>query len=160
MPLKGEYEPSKAQFVRDQVELYENSGGTQGTTLSVLVTRDEDERLRDLPVVILTTLGAKSGKIRKTPVMRVEHDGTYAVIASMAGAPTHPVWYHNAVADPRVELQDGPVRQDMLAREVTGDEKTLWWARAVEAFPDYAAYQKNTDREIPVLVLEPTAQEH
>lgn len=122
MPLKGEYEPSKAQFVRDQVERYESSGGTQGTTLIVLVTREEDERLRDLPVVILTTLGAKSGKIRKTPVMRVEHDGSYAVIASMAGAPTHPVWYHNAVADPRVKLQDGPVRQDMLAREVTGDE--------------------------------------
>ncbi|MEU0060893.1 nitroreductase family deazaflavin-dependent oxidoreductase [Streptomyces sp. NPDC006334] len=160
MPLKGEYEPSKAQFVRDQVELYESSGGTQGTMLSVLVTREEDERLRDLPVVILTTLGAKSGKIRKTPVMRVEHNGSYAVIASMAGAPTHPVWYHNAVADPRVELQDGPVRQDMLAREVTGDEKALWWARAVEAFPDYATYQKNTDREIPVLVLEPTAHEH
>ncbi|MFJ9026019.1 nitroreductase family deazaflavin-dependent oxidoreductase [Streptomyces sp. NPDC102259] len=160
MPLKGEYEPSKAQFVRDQVELYESSGGTQGITLSVLVAREEDERLRDLPVVILTTLGAKSGKIRKTPVMRVEHDGSYAVIASMAGAPTHPVWYHNAVADPRVELQDGPVRQDMLAREVTGDEKALWWARAVEAFPDYAAYQKNTDREIPVLVLEPAAHEH
>ncbi|MCX5374776.1 nitroreductase family deazaflavin-dependent oxidoreductase [Streptomyces sp. NBC_00015] len=161
MPLKGEYEPSKAQFVRDQVELYESSGGTQGTTLSVLVTREEeDERLRDLPVVILTTLGAKSGKIRKTPVMRVEHNGSYAVIASMAGAPTHPVWYHNAVADPRVELQDGPVRQDMLAREVTGDEKALWWARAVEAFPDYATYQKNTAREIPVFVLEPTAHEH
>jgi deazaflavin-dependent oxidoreductase (nitroreductase family) len=160
MPLKGEYEPSKAQFVRDQVELYESSGGTQGTTLSVLVAREEDERLRDLPVVILTTLGAKSGKIRKTPVMRVEHDGSYAFIASMAGAPTHPVWYHNAVADPRVELQDGPVRQDMLAREVTGDEKTLWWARAVEAFPDYAIYQKNTERAIPVLVLEPTAHEH
>ncbi|MET8167484.1 nitroreductase family deazaflavin-dependent oxidoreductase [Streptomyces sp. NPDC005329] len=160
MPLKGEYEPSKAQFVRDQVELYESSGGTQGTTLRVLVARVEDERLRDLPVVILTTLGAKSGKIRKTPVMRVEHDGSYAVIASMAGAPTHPVWYHNAVADPRVELQDGPVRQDMLAREVTGDEKALWWARAVEAFPDYAEYQKNTDREIPVLVLESAAHEH
>ncbi|WP_369255146.1 nitroreductase family deazaflavin-dependent oxidoreductase [Streptomyces sp. R35] len=160
MPLKGEYEPSKAQFVRDQVKQYESSGGTQGTTLSVLVARDEDERLRDLPVVILTTLGAKSGKIRKTPVMRVEHDGTYAVIASMAGAPTHPVWYHNAVADPRVELQDGPVRQDMLAREVTGEEKAVWWARAVEAFPDYAEYQKNTTREIPVLVLEPAAQEH
>ncbi|MFF0013259.1 nitroreductase family deazaflavin-dependent oxidoreductase [Streptomyces sp. NPDC005374] len=160
MPLKGEYEPSKAQFVRDQVELYESSGGTQGTTLSVLVAQEEDERLRDLPVVILTTLGAKSGKIRKTPVMRVEHDGSYAVVASMAGAPTHPVWYHNAVADPRVELQDGPVRQDMSAREVTGDEKALWWARAVEAFPDYATYQKNTDREIPVLVLEPTAHEH
>ncbi|MCT9138583.1 nitroreductase family deazaflavin-dependent oxidoreductase [Streptomyces violarus] len=160
MPLKGEYEPSKAQFVRDQVELYESSGGTQGTTLSVLVTREEDERLRDLPVVILTTLGAKSGKIRKTPLMRVEHDGTYAVVASMAGAPNHPVWYHNVVADPRVELQDGPVRQDMLAREVTGDEKALWWARSVEAFPDYAEYQKKTDREIPVLVLEPAAQEH
>jgi deazaflavin-dependent oxidoreductase (nitroreductase family) len=148
MPLKGEYEPSTAQFVRDQVELYESSGGTEGTTL------------QDLPVVILTTLGAKSGKIRKVPVMRVEHDGSYAVVASMAGAPKHPVWYHNAVADPRVELQDGPVRQDMLAREVTGDEKAVWWARAVEAFPDYAEYQKNTDREIPVLVLEPAAQKH
>ncbi|GAA2414248.1 nitroreductase/quinone reductase family protein [Streptomyces coeruleofuscus] len=160
MPLKGEYEPSRAQFVRDQVELYERSGGTEGTTLSVLVAREEDEGLRDLPVVILTTLGAKTGKIRKTPVMRVEHHGSYAVVASMAGAPHHPVWYHNAVADPRVELQDGPVRQDMLAREVTGDEKALWWARAVEAFPDYAEYQKKTDREIPVLVLEPAAQDH
>ena len=160
MPLKGEYEPSEAQFVRDQVELYESSGGTQGTTLSVLVARDEDERFRDLPVVILTTLGAKSGKIRKTPVMRVENDGVYAVVASMAGAPKHPVWNHNAVADPRVELQDGTVRQDMLAREVTGEEKSVWWARAVEAFPDYAEYQKNTTREIPVLVLEPAVQEH
>ncbi|MGN9844609.1 nitroreductase family deazaflavin-dependent oxidoreductase [Nonomuraea sp. H19] len=160
MPLKGEYEPSRAQFVRDQVELYESSGGTQGTTLGVLVSREEDEKLRDLPVVILTTMGAKSGKIRKTPVMRVEHDGAYAVVASMGGAPTHPVWYHNVVADPRVELQDGPVRQDMLAREVTGDEKAVWWARAVEAFPDYAEYQKNTDRQIPVLVLEPAAQKH
>jgi deazaflavin-dependent oxidoreductase (nitroreductase family) len=160
MPLKGEYEPSTAQFVRDQVELYESSGGTEGTTLSVLVRGEEDESLRDLPVVILTTLGARSGKIRKTPVMRVEHDGVYAVVASMGGAPTHPVWYHNAVADPRVELQDGPVRQDLLAREVTGDEKALWWTRAVEAFPGYAEYQLNTDREIPVLVLEPAAQAH
>ncbi|MFI6436909.1 nitroreductase family deazaflavin-dependent oxidoreductase [Streptomyces sp. NPDC050759] len=125
MPLNGEYEPSTAQFVRDQVELYESSGGTQGTTLGVLVTRD-----------------------------------SYAVVASAGGAPKHPVWYHNAVADPRVELQDGPVRQDMLAREVTGDEKAMWWARAVEAFPPYAEYQKNTDREIPVLVLEPAAQAH
>ena len=160
MPLKGEYEPSKAQFVRDQVELYESSDGTQGTSLSVTVARKEDERLRDLPVVILTTLGAKSGKIRKTPVMRVEHDGVYAVVASMAGAPKHPVWYHNAVADPRGELQDGPVRQNMPAREVTGNEKALWWARVVEAFPDYAEYQKNTEREIPVLVLEPAAHKH
>lgn len=160
MPLKGEYEPNPVQFVRDQVELYESSGGTQGTPLSVLVAREEDEKLQDLPVVILTTLGAKSDKIRKTPVMRVEHDGSYAVIASMAGAPTHPVWYHNAVAEPRVELQDGPARQDMLAREVTGNEKALWWARAVEAFPDYAEYQTKTDREIPVLVLEPAPHEH
>jgi len=160
MPLKGEYEPSKAQFVREQVELYESSGGRRGTTLSVVVVREGDERLQDLPVVILTTLGAKSGKLRKTPVMRVEHDSSYAVVASMAGAPNHPVWYHNAVADPRVELQDGPVRQDMLAREVTGDEKAVWWARAVDAFPDYAEYQKKTDREIPVLVLEPATQEH
>ena len=160
MPLKGEYEPSAAQFVRDQVELYESSGGTEGTTLSVLVARDEDEQLRDLPVVILTTLGARSGKIRKSPVMRVEHDGVYAVVASMGGAPTHPVWYHNVVADPRVELQDGPVRQDMLAREATGDEKAVWWARAVEAFPDLADHQKKTDRAIPVFVLEPAAEDH
>ncbi len=92
--------------------------------------------------------------------MRVEHDGSYAVVASMGGAPTHPVWYHNVVADPRVELQDGPVRQDMLAREVTGDEKAAWLTRAVEAFPNYAEYQKNTDREIPILVLEPAAEKH
>ncbi|WP_406176454.1 nitroreductase family deazaflavin-dependent oxidoreductase [Streptomyces canus] len=160
MPLNGEYEPSTAQFVRDQVELYESSGGTQGTTLGVLVTREEDEELEDVPVVILTTLGAKSGKIRKSPLIRVEHDGSYAVVASAGGAPEHPVWYHNAVADPRVELQDGPARRDMLAREVTGDEKAVWWARAVEAFPDYAEYQKNTDREIPVLVLEPAPEAH
>ncbi|MBW8741010.1 MAG: nitroreductase family deazaflavin-dependent oxidoreductase, partial [Streptomyces turgidiscabies] len=119
MPLNGEYEPSTAQFVRAQVELYESSGGTQGTTLGVLVTREEDEELEDVPVVILTTLGAKSRKIRKSPLIRVEHDGSYAVVASAGGAPKHPVWYHNAVADPRVELQDGPVRRDMLAREVT-----------------------------------------
>jgi F420H(2)-dependent quinone reductase len=148
MPLKGEYEPSTMQFVRDQVELYESSGGTEGTTL------------QDLPVIILTTLGAKSGKIRKSPLMRVEHNGSYAVVASMGGAPTHPVWYHNLVADPRVELQDGPVRQDMLAREVTGDEKAAWLARAVEAFPDYAEFQKKTDREIPIFVLEPAAEKH
>jgi F420H(2)-dependent quinone reductase len=148
MPLTGEYDPNPVQFVRDQVALYESSGGTQGTTL------------QDRPVVILTTLGAKSGKIRKSPLMRVEHNGCYAVVASMGGAPKHPVWYHNVVADPRVELQDGPARRDMLAREVTGDEKALWWARAVEAFPDYAEYQNKTDREIPVFVLEPAAQQH
>jgi len=148
MPIEGEYEPSPEQWVRDQVELYERSGGTEGTTM------------RGMPVVILTTRGAKSGKVRKTPLMRVEHEGTYAVVASLGGAPTHPVWYHNVVADPRVELQDGPVRQDMTAREVTGEEKAVWWKRAVEAFPDYAAYQRKTDREIPVFVLEPAPGGH
>ncbi|MBO8193588.1 nitroreductase family deazaflavin-dependent oxidoreductase [Streptomyces oryzae] len=148
MPIDGEYEPSPEQWVRDQVELYERSGGTEGTTM------------RGMPVVILTTRGAKSGKVRKTPLMRVEHEGTYAVVASLGGAPTHPVWYHNVVADPRVELQDGPVRQDMTAREVTGEEKAVWWKRAVEAFPDYAAYQRKTDREIPVFVLEPAPGGH
>jgi deazaflavin-dependent oxidoreductase (nitroreductase family) len=143
MAINGEYEPSPAQWVRDQVEEYEGSGGTRGTTM------------RGMPVVILTNKGAKSGKIRKTPLMRVEHDGRYAVVASQGGAPKHPTWYHNLVADPQVQLQDGPVRQDMIAREVTGDEKAEWWDRAVEAFPDYADYQKKTDREIPVFVLEP-----
>lgn len=148
MPLQGEYEPSPAQWVRDQVEQYESSGGTEGTSM------------RGMPVIILTTLGAKSGKIRKTPLMRVEHNGAYAVVASQGGAPKHPVWYHNLTADPRAELQDGPVRKDMTAREVTGDEKALWWERAVEAFPDYADYQKKTDRQIPVLVLEPAESDH
>ncbi|MBQ0865997.1 nitroreductase family deazaflavin-dependent oxidoreductase [Streptomyces smyrnaeus] len=148
MPIEGEYEPSPEQWVRDQVELYERSGGTEGTTM------------RGMPVVVLTTKGARSGKVRKTPLMRVEHDGKYAVVASLGGAPTHPVWYHNVVADPRVELQDGPVRQDMTAREVTGEEKAVWWKRAVEAYPDYADYQRKTDREIPVFVLEPTPGGH
>jgi len=143
MPLQGEYEPSPSNWAREQVELYESSGGTKGTTL------------RGLPVVVLTTLGARSGKIRKTPVMRVEHDGTYVAVASLGGAPKHPVWYHNLVANPHVELQDGPVKQDMVAREVTGEEKATWWTRAVEAFPDYADYQKKTERQIPVFVLEP-----
>jgi deazaflavin-dependent oxidoreductase (nitroreductase family) len=142
MPLEGEYEPSPAAWVRDQVELYESSGGTQGTTL------------RDLPVIILTTKGAKSGKIRKTPLMRVEHDGKYAAVASLGGAPKHPVWYFNVLEDPHVELQDGPQKWDLTAREVTGDEKALWWERAVAAYPDYEDYQKKTDRVIPVFVLE------
>lgn len=145
MPLDGEYEPSPTAWVREQVELYESSGGTKGTTL----------RDTGLPVVILTTRGARSGKIRKTPVMRVEHEGRYAAVASLGGAPRHPVWYYNLQAEPLLELQDGPVRQDMRAREVTGDEKARWWERAVEAFPQYAEYQKKTDREIPVFVLEP-----
>ncbi|GAA2696702.1 MULTISPECIES: nitroreductase family deazaflavin-dependent oxidoreductase [Actinosynnema] len=143
MPLSGEYDPSPEKWVRDQVELYESSGGTEGTTL------------RGMPVIVLTTLGAKSGKIRKSPLMRVEHEGRYAIVASLGGAPKHPVWYHNVVAHPHVELQDGPVRKEYVAREVTGDEKARWWERAVAAFPDYADYQRKTEREIPVFVLDP-----
>jgi deazaflavin-dependent oxidoreductase (nitroreductase family) len=142
MPLDGDYEPSTQKWVRDQVELYESSSGTKGTTL------------RGMPVIILTTKGAKSGKLRKIALMRVEHEGSYAVVASMGGAPKNPVWYYNVVAHPRVELQDGPARQDMLAREVTGEEKTGWRERSVAAYPDYANYQTKTDREIPVFVLE------
>ncbi len=111
--------------------------------------------MQGLPVVILTTLGAKTGKLRKTPLMRVEHDGSYAVVASLGGAPKNPVWYHNVVAHPAVELQDGPVRRDMVAREVAGDEKAVWWQRAVDAFSGYADYQQQTARQIPVFVLEP-----
>jgi deazaflavin-dependent oxidoreductase (nitroreductase family) len=148
MPLTGEYQPSPAQWVRDQVELYESSGGTQGTTM------------KGKPVVVLTTVGAKSGKLRKTPLMRVEHDGLYAVVASMGGAPEHPVWYHNLVADPRAELQDGPNRWDVVAREITGEERELWWARAAEAWPDYNEYVKKTDRAIPVFLLTPAPVPH
>ncbi|MFJ5726556.1 nitroreductase family deazaflavin-dependent oxidoreductase [Streptomyces paradoxus] len=146
MPLEGEYEPSPTQWVRKQVELYESSGGTEGTTLQG----------SNMPVVVLTSRGAKSGKLRKTPVMRVEHQGRYAAVASLGGAPKHPVWYFNILADPHVELQDGPVKRDMTAREVTGEEKAAWWERAVAAYPAYADYQKKTDREIPVFVLEPS----
>jgi deazaflavin-dependent oxidoreductase (nitroreductase family) len=144
MPLTGKYEPSTQQWVKDQVELYESSGGLEGTTL------------RGLPVVIMTNRGVKSGRLRKTPVMRVEHEGRYAAVASKGGLPTHPVWYYNLVADPLIELQDGPVKTDMTARQVTGNEKTVWWERAVAAYPDYADYQTKTTREIPVFVLEPT----
>jgi len=111
--------------------------------------------MRGMPVVILTTKGVKSGKVRKTPLMRVEHEGAYAVVASQGGAPTHPQWYFNLVASQHVELQDGPVKQDMTARELSGEERAVWWARAVAAFPDYANYQAKTERQIPVFVLEP-----
>ena len=149
MPLSGEYEPSPEKWVRDQVELYESSGGTEGTTL----------RDTGLPVVIVTNVGAKSGKLRKTPLMRVEHEGCYAAIASKGGAPEHPVWYANLLAHPHVELQDGPHKQDMVAREVHGEERAQWWERAVAAYPPYAEYQEKTEREIPVLVLEPMGDE-
>ncbi|MFT2815850.1 nitroreductase family deazaflavin-dependent oxidoreductase [Leifsonia sp. A12D58] len=142
MPLNGEYEPSQEKWVRDQVELYESSGGTQGTTM------------RGMPVVVVTTVGAKTGKLRKVALMRVEHDGEYAIVASLGGSDKNPVWYSNVVEHPVVELQDGPQKWDMVAREIFGVEKAEWWERAVEAYPEYAEYQKKTDREIPVFVLE------
>jgi len=145
VPLTGEYQPSTSERTRNQVELFERSGGA------------EDATLRGMPVVVLTTVGAKSGKLRKNALMRVEHDGEYAVVASLGGSPTHPVWYHNVVANPLVELQDGAARRDYTAREVNGAEKVLWWERAVAAYPDYADYQQRTEREIPVFALTPTA---
>jgi len=145
MPVEEEYEPSPSAWVRDQVELYEGSGGTQGTTLGDT----------GLPVVIITNRGVRSGKVRKTPLMRVEHDGRYAAVASQGGAPKHPNWYYNFRANPSVQLQDGTDRTGMVARELTGEERAQWWERAVAAFPPYAEYQKKTARQIPVFVLEP-----
>jgi len=145
MPIDGEYEPSPAAWVREQVEQYESSGGTQGTTL----------RQTGLAVVVVTNRGVRSGKVRKTPVMRVEHDGRYAMVASKGGAPDNPLWYYNVRANPEVELQDGPQKHDMVARELSGDERAEWWQRAVAAFPPYAEYQQKTARQIPVFVLEP-----
>jgi F420H(2)-dependent quinone reductase len=143
MPLSGEYEPSTSDWARENAEKYMESGGTDGT------------ELQGRPVILLTSIGAKTGKIRKTPLMRVEHGGEYAVVASLGGAPKNPVWYHNIKAHPRVELQDGTVNKDYEAREVFGDEKAAWWERAVAAWPDYANYQTKTDRQIPVFVLTP-----
>jgi F420H(2)-dependent quinone reductase len=143
MPLSGEYEPSTSDWARENAELYMSSGGKEGT------------ELKGKPVVLLTTIGAKTGRVRKTPLMRVEHDGEYAVVGSLGGAPKHPVWYFNIKANPRVELQDGTETRDYEAREVLGDEKAIWWERALEAWPDYADYQRKTDRQIPVFVLTP-----
>lgn len=143
MPLHGEYVPSPSQWVRDQVEVYERTGGAEGATL------------QGKPVIVLTTRGAKTGKLRKIPLMRVEHEGRYAAVASMGGAPEHPVWYHNLVAEPQIELQDGAQKWDMTARELSGAEREEWWQRAVAAFPPYADYQERTEREIPVFLLEP-----
>ena len=141
MPLSGEYAPSTSDWAREQAEQYMDSGGTEGT------------QLQGKPVILLTTVGAKSGKLRKTPLMRVEHDGEYAVVASLGGAPKNPVWYYNIKANPRVEVQDGTQRHDYQAREAVGEEKARWWDRAVQVWPDYANYQKKTDRQIPVFVL-------
>jgi F420H(2)-dependent quinone reductase len=143
MSLDREYEPSPEQWVRDQVAAYESSGGTEATTL------------RGVPVVVVTSIGAKSGKVRKNPVMRVEHDGSYALVASKGGAPTHPTWYHNLVAHPYVELQDGPVRRRYAVRVAEGEERVRWWKRAVAVWPEYADYQTRTDREIPVFIADP-----
>jgi F420H(2)-dependent quinone reductase len=143
MPLTGEYEPGTSAWSRKQTELFEATNGEQGADL------------RGRPIIVLTSVGAKTGRLRKTPLMRVEHDGVYAIVASLGGAPKNPVWYHNLKKDPHVELQDGPAKRDYQAREVTGDEKAVWWKRAVEAWPDYANYQKKTERQIPVFVLEP-----
>lgn len=145
MPLNGEYAPSTSAWARTQAERYEASGGTEANTLGDT----------GLPVIVMTSVGAKTGKLRKTALMRVEHEGVYAVVASLGGAPKHPVWYFNLVANPHVELQDGAEKREYTAREVLGDEKALWWERAVAAYPPYADYQAKTERQIPVFVLEP-----
>ena len=143
MPLYGEYQPSSSAWARKHAEAYEASGGRDSATL------------RGRPIILLTSVGARSGTLRKTALMRVEHDGAYAVVASQGGAPKHPVWYHNLKAHPHVELQDGAIKLDYIAREVEGDEKAIWWERAVDTWPDYAKYQRRTTRPIPVFVLEP-----
>ncbi len=143
MPLNGEYAPSTAAWVRRQAERYEATDGREAADL------------QGRPVIVLTSLGAKTGKLRKTALMRVEHDGEYAVVASLGGAARNPVWYHNLKAHPHVELQDGPTKRDYTARELDGDEKAVWWERAVATWPAYARYQTRTKRQIPVFVLEP-----
>lgn len=146
MSSDAAYLPSPSAWVRNQVSEYESSGGTAGTTLGDT----------GLPVVVLTMIGAKSGAVRKVPLMRVEHDGHYLAVASKGGAPQNPVWYQNLVANPDIDLQDGPARFRMRAREVPpGDERDLWWGRAVAAYPAYADYQTRTTRLIPVFVLDP-----
>ncbi|WP_157006629.1 nitroreductase family deazaflavin-dependent oxidoreductase [Agromyces laixinhei] len=141
MPLEGEYEPSTSGWARTQAEAFEASNGEASNTL------------RGMPIIVLTTVGAKSGKLRKTALMRVEHDGEYAVVASLGGAPKHPVWYWNVKKHPHVELQDGGEKHDYEAHELGGEERERWWARAVEAYPPYADYQLKTERLIPVFRL-------
>ena len=146
MPIEGEYEPSAWDWVSDQVERYESSGGQEANTFMDT----------GLPIIVVTTIGNKSGKVRKTPLMRVEHNGEYALVASVGGAPKNPVWYYNLKADPdSVVIQDGPEPFDARVREVNGDERAEWWDRAVAAYPPYAEYQTKTDRVIPVLVATP-----
>ena len=144
MAIEGEYIPSTAQWVRDQVDEYEGSGGTTGTTL----------RDTGLPVVIVTNRGAKTGAIRKTPLMRVEHEGSYLAVGSKGGAPQNPVWVYNLRKNPQVVVQDGAHTWEMTARELTGVERDQWWERAVAAYPPYTEYQQRTARLIPVFILE------
>jgi deazaflavin-dependent oxidoreductase (nitroreductase family) len=145
MPITGEYEPSTLAWVRDQVATYEASGGTEANTL----------RESGIPVIVVTSRGAKSGNVRKFALMRVEHEGEYALVASMGGQPQNPGWYHNLVAEPLVEIQDGPEPHDYTTDIVTGDERRIWWERAVEVFPTYSDYEAKTDRVIPVFVARP-----
>ena len=141
MPLSGEYAPSTSDWAREQAEAYEASGGAK------------EGDLRGMAIIVLTSVGAKTGLLRKTPLMRVEHEGQYAVIGSLGGAPKNPVWVYNLRAQPKVELQDGPEKHDYVAEEIDGDDRTIWWERAVAAYPPYADYQLKTDRLIPVFVL-------
>jgi F420H(2)-dependent quinone reductase len=146
MALQGTYVPSTFKWVRDQVDLYERTGGTEGSTL-----RDTGQ-----PVIIVTMRGAKTGDVRKIALMKVEHDGEYALVASLGGAPKHPVWYYNLLAHPdEVTIQDGPEPFDVTVREIDGDERAVWWERAAAAFPNYIEYQNKTERTIPVLIASP-----
>jgi len=143
MPIQGEYAPSTSDWARKQAEAFEASNGTKSNDM------------RGMPIIVVTSIGAKSGKVRKTPLMRVEHEGDYAAVASLGGAPKNPVWYYNFKKNPHVELQDETVKKDYIAREVSGEERDIWWERAVAAYPDYADYQQKTERVIPVFVLSP-----
>ncbi len=147
MTLTGEYQPSAAGWVRDHVEQIMRTGTTDGVTI------------RGLPTVLMTYRGAKTLKVRKTPVMRVEHEGRYAAVASDGGSPRHPQWYASLISEPILVLQDGTMTGEYRAREVFGEEKATWWSRAVDAYPPYADYQRKTDREIPVFVLEPVSED-
>ena len=147
MTLQGEYVPSSQQWVRDQVEAYEASGGAEANTL-----RDSGD-----PIIVITSVGARSGKLRKNPVMRVEKDGRYVAVASKGGAPEDPSWADNFRAHPEIDLQDGPEARSYTARELSGEERAQWWDHAVATWPTYASYQEKTDRQIPVFLLEPAS---
>ncbi|MFW2382869.1 MAG: nitroreductase family deazaflavin-dependent oxidoreductase, partial [Acidimicrobiales bacterium] len=147
MPIEGEYEPSTTEWVRNQVEEYVASGGTRANTMGD----------SGLPIVLVIMKGAKSGMVRKVPLMKVEHDGEYALVASVGGAPKHPAWYHNLLADPNVMIQDGPRPWDATVDLASGEEREIWWQRAVSAFPRYAEYGEKTAREIPIFIARPVA---